>query len=121
MIGIFLMMSGKAITGAIAIAALATIMGATNPKPAAYTDYAAERMIDNGENLVCEQTGYCEKDKMPTLVKQTVKNNLMRPAIGVATKRQNLGLFSIYTTEVPGMGKMQTVGMFSNFFTYAQS
>lgn len=114
-------MNGNLIKGSLTIVILGVLMAATNPKQEAYTEYASERLMDKSGKLVCEKTGYCDNDKMPVMVENTVKNNLIKPAIGTATERQNLGVISVYTTEVPGVGKMKTLGAFGKFLTYSES
>ncbi|GFE71128.1 DUF4359 domain-containing protein [Chroococcus sp. FPU101] len=114
-------MTGNLVKGSIAVVTLGVIMTATNPKQEAYTEYATERFMNQSGQFVCEKTGYCDKDGMPVMIKNTVKNNFIKPAITTATERQNLGVVSLYTTEVPGVGQMKTVGAFGKFFTYSQS
>lgn len=115
-------MTGNLVKGGIAVVTLGVIMAVTNPKQQAYTEYASERFINQSGQFVCEKTGYCDKDGgMPVMLKNTVKNNFIKPAINTATERQNLGVVSLYTTQVPGVGQMKTVGAFGKFFTYSQS
>jgi hypothetical protein len=104
----------------IPAAAIAVLMGVTNPKPESYNSYVSQRMISKGENVVCEQLGACEKGKTPVLIKN-VAMTTMKPLIASATKRQNLLLLSLYTTEVPGIGTMKSIGAFGNFFTYSET
>ncbi len=109
------------VTGGVVVAAIAVMMGVTNPQQENYNDYASEKFIDKAEKLICAQTGYCEKDKTPIFIKNTVKDNLLKPAIASTTTRQNLIIFSNYTTDIPGVGQMKTVGALGNFFTYSES
>lgn len=113
-------MNENLVKGGIMVVVLGTMMAATNPKQQAYTDYAGDRVMNHSEKLICKKTGYCDQDQMPVMIKNTVKNNLIKPAITSATERQNLGIFSIYTTEVPCVGKMKTLGAFGKFFTYSE-
>ncbi|MBR8831126.1 MAG: hypothetical protein N5P05_003833 [Chroococcopsis gigantea SAG 12.99] len=105
----------------IVLGVLAAVMAASNPQPTNYVDYASDRFIAEAEKVVCDRTGYCDIDKMPVIGKNTIKNNLLKPAIENSTKRDNMGLFSIYTTEFPGVVTVKTLGVFGNFITYQQS
>jgi hypothetical protein len=109
-------MRGNLIKGIIALVGLAAIAGFTNPKQDAYNEYASGRFIDSAQKGICEKTGYCEDGEPPEIV----KNNIIEPAIGAATKAQNYAIFSIYTTEFPGIKTFQTLGIFGNFFTYSE-
>ncbi|MGK7932630.1 MAG: DUF4359 domain-containing protein [Microcystaceae cyanobacterium] len=103
----------------VPLAALGIIMGVTNPKPDAYTQYASKRLVTQGEKMICEKTNLCQAGKTPTFVTNMAKKTL-GPIIGQSTKRQNLLLFSIYSTEIPNMGAYKTLGAFGTFFTYAE-
>jgi hypothetical protein len=108
-------MVSKLVKSGVGLAIVAVIMGFTNPKQEAYVDYASEKLVDRAEELVCKEIGYCKLGKPPILV----QNTLIKPAIQAATKRQNLGIFSIYTTEFPSVRTFKTLGIFGNFFTYS--
>jgi uncharacterized protein YceK len=109
-------MQGSLIKGGIALAGLAVIMGVTNPKQDAYNEYASQILIANAQKEMCKQFNYCEAGEPPILI----KNTLIKPAINAATKQQNLGIFSIYTTELFGL-RTKTLGVFGNFLTYSDS
>ncbi|PSF39527.1 hypothetical protein C7H19_01685 [Aphanothece hegewaldii CCALA 016] len=114
-------MNGNLIKGSVTVVILGVLMAATNPQQEAYTEYASDRLMEKSEKFVCQKTGYCDKDGMPVMVKNTVKNNLIKPAIDTTTERQNLGVISVYTTEIPGIGRMKTLGAFGKFITYSES
>jgi hypothetical protein len=115
-------MGGHFVKGAIGLAVFATIMGVTNPQQTVYTEYASELLIGKAEKLACEKVGLCEKAAaMPVMAKNLIKDQLLKPAIEASTQRQNLGVFSIYTTEVPGVATIKTLSAFGNFFTFSQS
>lgn len=114
-------MSGKLVTGGITVAILAVVMGITNPKPEAYTEYASTKMMNKGEKFICESIGGCTQGKIPEMVRNTTKNTVLKPTISATTKRQNLILMSFYTTDSPGIGKMKAVGILGNFITYSES
>ncbi|MGV2391070.1 MAG UNVERIFIED_CONTAM: DUF4359 domain-containing protein [Microcystis novacekii LVE1205-3] len=50
-----------------------------------------------------------------------IKNQILKPAIETSSQRQNLGVFSIYTTEVPGVAKIRTLGAFGHFLTFSDT
>ncbi len=110
------------IKGAIALAGVATLMGATNPAPNTYTEYASERLLDKAGKVACEKVSICDTpENMPVIAKNMIKNQILKPAIEASTKQQNLGVFSVYTTEVPGVATIKTLGAFGHFFTFSES
>jgi hypothetical protein len=115
-------MGGNLIKGAIALGGIAVVMGVTNPGQLAYTEYASERLLKEAGKLACEKAGLCETiDSMPVTARNIVKNQLLKPAIETSTQQRNLGVFSVYTTEVPGVATMNTLGIFGQFITFSQS
>ena len=112
-------MSGLLKVG-IPAAAIAIAMVVTNPKSEAYNNYASDHMVAKGEKVLCDQLGLCQEGKTPGLVKTLARTSL-NPVLNSATKRQNLLFLSLYTTEVPGVGTLKSVGAFNNFFTYSES
>jgi uncharacterized protein YceK len=109
-------MQGSLIKGGIALTGLAIVMGFTNPQQEAYNDYASQRLMKNAQKEMCNAFNYCESGEPPAFI----KNTLIKPAISAATKQQNLGIFSIYTTELLGL-RTKTLGVFGNFLTYSDS
>ncbi|MCU0534651.1 MAG: DUF4359 domain-containing protein [Hydrococcus sp. Prado102] len=109
-------MQGSLIKGGIALAGLAVIMGFTNPKQEAYNDYASQRLLTNAQKEICKEFNYCRSSEPPNII----KNTLIKPAISASTKQQNLGIFSIYTTELLGL-RTKTLGVFGNFLTYSDN
>lgn len=101
--------SGK---GAIALAILSVFLGVTNPKEQDYLDYASEKLVDQAREAICKDTGYCGRGEPPILV----TNLIIKPFIQASTKRQDLVLFSIYTTEVPG-NTFKAIGVLGSFIT----
>ncbi|MEG3435873.1 DUF4359 domain-containing protein [Pannus brasiliensis CCIBt3594] len=115
-------MTGNIIKGAIALGGLAVVMGATNPGQATYTEYASEHLLDKAGKVACERVSLCDATKdMPVIAKNMLKNQILKPAIEASTRQQNLGVFSLYTTEVPGVATIKTLGVFGNFFTFSES
>lgn len=120
-------MSGIIKTGA-AVTILGIVMGVTNPSSEAYNKYASEKLLNQGEKALCDQTEICTRDSTSGLIQgalNTVKGRVAQPAleraIAKTTERKNLIFLSIYTTDIPGLGKMKTVGVLGNFFTYGKS
>lgn len=109
-------MKSNWIKGGIAVAIIAGVMAITNPKQEDYNNYASEKLIQEGEKAICEQTGYCQDSKIPNFIKNTV----LKPTIIASTQRQNLIILSLYTTEVPNVIRIKTIGAFGNFFTYSK-
>lgn len=110
-------MRGNLVKGGVALTVLAIIMGVTNPKQESYNDYASSKLIKKAEKGLCQQFGYCDSGEPPIFV----KNTIIKPAINAATQRQNLVLFSLYTTNFPGLGTYKSFGAFGNFITYSGS
>jgi uncharacterized protein YceK len=109
-------MQGSLIKGGIALTGLAIVMGFTNPQQEAYNDYASKRLMKNAHKEMCKQFNYCESDEPPAFIQDTI----IKPAISKFTKQQNLGIFSVYTTEALGF-RTKTLGVFGNFLTYSDS
>lgn len=119
----------KLVGGSLAI--LGTLLAITNPGKPAYYQYVTDKFMEPlAESESCEEfeqkigllKGAAE---IPTkdLCKFAIGGftHLARPvvkeALKSATNRRNLGLFSIYTTEVPGK-KVQTIGIAKQFITF---
>jgi Domain of unknown function (DUF4359) len=112
--------------GLAIIGGLGVVMALTNPDRAAYEVYATQRLADYIKDEVCSQAPNlfgivlqrnCGDliDSSSPVIQRLVANN---------TKRQNLILFSIYTTDLSVGGvipayRFQTVGAIQNFFTYS--
>jgi Domain of unknown function (DUF4359) len=103
--------------GGVALTVVAIIMGFTNPKQESYNDYASNKLIQKAEQSLCKQFGYCDGGEPPIFV----KNTIIKPAINASTQRQNLVLFSLYKTELPGIGTYKSFGALGNFITYSES
>jgi hypothetical protein len=114
-----------ALAGVAGLAALGVVMAKTNPGQSEYEDYAVERLTQYLKQDVCQKTtnffenfinSQCER-----LVEQA--NPQMREILARTTQKQNFVVFSVYTTDLrlssllPAY-RFQTVGAFSNFYTY---
>ncbi len=107
---------------------LGGVMAKTNPEQPAYQEYAVQRLATTLKTDVCK--------KAPGLLENLVKFNCpqfvdsanpkIREIITNSTERQNYLLFSIYHTDLklhsllPSY-KVETVGIFNNFYTYSSN
>ena len=108
---------------AIALTVLAAGMAFTNPARDKYLTYASTKLETELESTVCKDSripqalsgitdsliGSCKN--LVTSQRSTIEHLLDN-----TTQRQNLGVVSIYTTEL-GKKSYQTVGAFGNFVT----
>ena len=109
--------------GAIALVIIASVMGCTNPPREEYLSYASGTMATELQKSVCKESRVPKflGDFAQTLVGAcksvlTSERNTIERLIDNSTHRQNLIIFSIYTTEVVGQ-KYHTIGAFGNFLT----
>ncbi|MGF1522397.1 MAG: DUF4359 domain-containing protein [Leptolyngbyaceae cyanobacterium] len=103
-------------------------MMVTNPGKPAYTNYASERLpeeLKQGCSELKEDIWVGSVFKLPTgdLCKSLVGGadlvgrSAIKLIIERSTERQNFGIFSIYTTTVPGR-TVKTVGIGRRFITF---
>jgi hypothetical protein len=79
-------------------------------------------LLDKAGKLAREKASIRESPNSPPVVaKNPLKNQILEPAIEASTKRQNLGVLSVYTTEVPGVATIKILGAFGQFFTFSES
>lgn len=109
--------------GAIALVILAGVMGFTNPPREEYLSYASGTMATELKQSMCKESRIPEflGDFAQSLVGAcksvlTSERNTIERLIDNSTHRQNLIIFSIYTTEIVGH-KYHTIGAFGNFLT----
>lgn len=115
-------MGGNFFKAAIALGVMAAIMGFTNPSQEVYTEYASEKLLAHADKMACEKVSLCDSiDSLPVAAKNVIKNQILKPAIETSSQRQNLGVLSIYTTEVPGVAKIRTIGAFGHFLTFSET
>ena len=100
------------------VAAAAVFMGVTNPKPEEYSTYAVDRLASKGAKVMCSQLSICGTGKIPKPL-EAAAHIAMKPAINATTTRRNLLVFSLYRTDMPGVGTMKSVGILGKFFTYS--
>ncbi|MEB3340297.1 DUF4359 domain-containing protein [Okeania sp.] len=115
---------GLSKVGIIFLTVGATVMGFTNPPRDEYVNYASNKLATEIKESVCKESNVpevlnnltgdllksCEK-----LIKSQRTN--IKEIMDNATKRQNLILFSLYTTEFTGK-RYQTIGAVGNFLTF---
>ncbi|MDB9527649.1 DUF4359 domain-containing protein [Oscillatoria sp. CS-180] len=113
------------------LVAVILIMAATNPGKPAYVNYASERLHKELKQDCSELKDDIELGsilKLPTgdLCKSfvgsvdAVGRGAVKLVINTATDRKNFGVFSLYTTELPGR-TFKTIGIGRNFITFYQS
>lgn len=77
----------------------------TNPAPADFQAFAAERLVDEISEELCGDGG------LPVLMRMAVTNcqelvqgqrSALAAAVAAHTRRSNLGLLSLYTSEIGG-------------------
>ncbi len=119
--------------GAIGVGALviAGFMAVTNPGKEAYVDYAVARFATDVQSAICQgprlpkpltQVGKLTKNlcQLGIKVGYVWQRELVKDIVSSTTRRQNLILFSIYTTEIPGQ-TFHTLALFGNFLTYRKT
>jgi len=91
--------------GALAATVAAAGLVITNPGPAAFEDFAADRLVDQLTRDLCDEGG------LPMLMRVVVPDcpglvRSQRTPLGAwarqGTIRRNFGLFSLYTTNLGG-------------------
>lgn len=116
--------SGLSKTGAIALVVVATVMGFTNPPRDEYVNYASNKLASEIKESVCKKSKVPDflsdftgelVDSCEKLIKS--QRSTIKDLMDNATKRQNLILFSVYTTEFRGR-RYQTIGAVGNFLTF---
>lgn len=112
--------------GAIALAILAGVMGFSNPPREDYLHYASDKLSTRIKDSNCQESKIPEfmKDLSGSIVGgcqflvTTPGKAIIKAFVDNSTKRQNLVIFSLYTTELSGR-KYQTIGAFGNFLTFS--
>ncbi|NJN88567.1 MAG: DUF4359 domain-containing protein [Leptolyngbyaceae cyanobacterium SL_7_1] len=116
-----------------AIAGVGVAMALTNPKEAAYQDYAAQELDAYLQSNVCTKIpslpGISVQAECATFVEDN--QNEVKEFIASNTDRQNFFLLSIYKSNLSADAFLpdiisnlapsyytETIGVFDNFFTY---
>ena len=110
--------------GAIALTVGATVLGFTNPPRDEYVNYASNKLATQIKESVCKESKVPEflSDYTESLIKSCEKliksqRTTIKELMDNATRRQNLILFSTYTTEFHG-NRYHTIGGVGNFLTF---
>ncbi|MGI0485808.1 DUF4359 domain-containing protein [Pantanalinema rosaneae CENA516] len=116
--------------GAISLAVLALVMAVTNPDQKAYVKYMFDHRLPGLQKQVCAESPGNRREQPAEireliqvmcqggfLLSQTIGRGLLEGFIDSTTKRQNFGLFSLYTTETP-VGRLKTIAIFNQFLTF---
>lgn len=119
-----------ATVGAIFLAVLALVMAVTNPDQKAYVKYVFDQRLPGLQKQVCAESRREAGDQPAEirelvevmcqggfLLSQTIGRSLLEDFIDSTTKRQNFGLFSLYTTETP-VGRLKTIAVCNQFLTF---
>ena len=106
------------------------VLGLTNPSKEDYVDYASNRLYTEAKSgcsnlnqsvrvfLVGIPTG--DVCRLLVITSDKIGRPLSKKLIESATNdRSNFGLFSIYTTQVPGGKVVRTVGIGAQFVVFA--
>ena len=112
---------------AIALTVLAAGMAFTNPARDKYLTYASGTLEKELETVVCKDSRVPQalSGVAETLIGScknllTSQRSTIESLLDNTTQRQNLGVVSIYTTEL-GKKSYQTVGAFGSFVTLPPS
>ena len=106
-----------------AIAALGTVMAATNPSQAAYETYATNQLIHQIDTQVCAEAP--KTFNLQNQCRSLLKSNRaqIRQLISDGTQRRNFIFFSIYSTDIsiasfaPSL-RVEAIGAFQQFRVY---
>lgn len=115
---------GLSTAGAMALTVVATVMGFTNPPRDEYVNYASNKLASEIKQSICKESKVPDflSDFAGELVESCEKlmksqRTTIKSLMDNATQRQNLILFSVYTTEFRGR-RYQTIGAVGNFLTF---
>ncbi|HEY9618036.1 MAG TPA: DUF4359 domain-containing protein [Microcoleaceae cyanobacterium] len=116
--------------GAISLVVLALVMAVTNPDQKTYVKYVFDQRLPELQKQACSESHLHEHNQPPEirelakvmcqggfLLTQTIGRGLLENFIDATTKRQNFGLFSVYTTET-SVGSLKTIAVCNQFFTF---
>ena len=96
--------------GLVVVALAAAGLAITNPGPADFQAFAADRLVDEISEELCRDGG------LPVLMRMAVTNcqelvQALRAALGTVvalhTRRTNLGLLSVYSSEIGGQSLLR--------------
>ncbi|MEO1591116.1 MAG: DUF4359 domain-containing protein [Cyanobacteria bacterium J06632_22] len=110
----------------VSLGVLAGVMAVTNPKPDAYTDFAAKTMTTAMQDGVCQREALDEwLGKLGGGLGETcevligsgagLQQTALKDIIASNTQVKNYGLFTTYTTTTPLVDDITAVGVFNRF------
>lgn len=113
------------IAGGAALIGLGAAMAVNNPDPTAYKEFATQELSAYLQENVCTQKESSLRDILQDPCKKLVKSlqPQFQTIIAKNTERMNLGLFSIYKTELSLADPLPsyefgTVGVLGNLYIY---
>ncbi len=107
-------MSNKSLT-MISLGVVAFSMFITNPSEEKYAHHAAKQVINNSSEMIIENL--CQGNNLCINIVENggpAAKPILIPLIESTSKHDDFKLFSIYTTELPGL-EVTTIGIFNNF------
>jgi Domain of unknown function (DUF4359) len=103
---------------------IGVLMAFTNPDRVAYEDYAVDRISDLARDE-CDRApaGFGVILQGPCRAAISSFKPQIRPLLSATTSRQNYIFFSIYKSDIsiPAVNfqaRVESIGIFNNFFTY---
>ena len=121
----------KAFVGIAGVGALAAVLIATNPSQDRYNTFAAETLQNEVRSSFCQakeldswlgDLGKALGDICETAIEQgsLVGEEDLKNFIEDNTQRQNFGVFSLYTTQIPAV-RGRILGVFNRFIPIQQT
>ena len=121
----------KAFVGVAGVGALAAVLIATNPSQDRYNTFAAETLQNEVRSSFCQakeldswlgDLGKALGDICETAIEQgsLVGEEDLKNFIEDNTQRQNFGVFSLYTTQIPAV-RVRILGVFNRFIPIQQT
>ncbi|MEL6228949.1 MAG: DUF4359 domain-containing protein [Cyanobacteria bacterium J06636_28] len=121
----------KAFVGMAGVGALAAVLMATNPGQDRYNTFAAETLQNEVRSSFCQakeldnwlgDLGKALGDICETAIEQgsLVGEEDLKNFIEDNTQRQNFGVFSLYTTQIPAV-RVRILGVFNRFIPIQQT
>ncbi|MEO0430274.1 MAG: DUF4359 domain-containing protein [Cyanobacteria bacterium J06656_5] len=121
----------KAFVGVAGVGALAAVLIATNPSQDRYNMFAAETLQNEVRSSFCQakeldswlgDLGKALGDICETAIEQgsLVGEEDLKNFIEDNTQRQNFGVFSLYTTQIPAV-RVRILGVFNRFIPIQQT
>ena len=121
----------KSLLGIVGLGTLAGVLIATNPDQNRYNTFAATTLQNEVRSSFCQaeeldswlgDLGKALGDICETAVEEgsLVGEEDLKGFIEDNTQRQNFGVFSLYTTQIPAV-RVRTLGIFNRFIPIQQT